>query len=112
MAMMNAPSTHDTPRLSTSLFNKTMDKYKANPSDNPDYKINKPDERTRDEQIILLIHQFTFIGAPQIWNGEETGMWGADDPDCRKPIVWEDLSYEDEHAAFDPAKSRPVDIVK
>jgi len=111
MAMMNVPSTHDTPRLSTSLFNKTMDKYKANPSDNPDYKINKPDKRTRDEQIILLIHQFTFIGAPQIWNGEEVGMWGADDPDCRKPIVWEDLSYEDEHAAFDPEKSRPVDVV-
>lgn len=112
MAMMNVPSTHDTPRLSTSLFNKTMDKYKAKPSDNPDYKINKPDKRTRDEQIILLIHQFTFIGAPQIWNGEEAGMWGADDPDCRKPLVWEDLSYEDERAAFDPAKSRPVNVVR
>ena len=112
MAMMNVPSTHDTPRLSTSLFNKTMDKYKAKPSDNPDYKINKPDERTRQEQIILLIHQFTFIGAPQIWNGEEVGMWGADDPDCRKPLVWDDLSYEDERVAFDPAKSRPDDVVK
>jgi cyclomaltodextrinase / maltogenic alpha-amylase / neopullulanase len=112
MAMMNVPSTHDTPRLSTSLFNKTMDKYQAKPSDNPDYKINKPDERTRQEQIILLIHQFTFIGAPQIWNGEEVGMWGADDPDCRKPLVWDDLSYEDERAAFDPAKSRPDDVVK
>jgi len=112
MAMMNVPSTHDTPRLSTSLFNKTMDKYQAKPSDNPDYKINKPDERTRQEQIMLLIHQFTFIGAPQIWNGEEVGMWGADDPDCRKPLVWDDLSYEDERAAFDPAKSRPDDVVK
>jgi len=112
MAMMNVPSTHDTPRLSTSLFNKSMDKYKAKPSDNPDYKINKPDERTRNEQLMLLIHMFTFIGAPQIWNGEEMGMWGADDPDCRKPLVWEDLIFEDERTAFDPAKSRPVDTVK
>jgi glycosidase len=111
-AMMNVSSTHDTPRLSTSLFNKTMDKYKAKPSDNPDYKINKPDELTRREQIILLIHQFTFIGAPQIWNGEEAGMWGADDPDCRKPIVWDDISYEDERTAYDPARSRPLDAVK
>ena len=111
-AMMNVPSTHDTPRLSTSLYNKTMDKYKAKPSDNPDYKINKPDERTRKEQIILLIHQFTFIGAPQIWYGEEVGMWGADDPDCRKPMVWDDITYEDERAAYDPSKSRPVDIVR
>jgi len=111
-AMMNVASTHDTPRLSTSLFNKTMDKYQAKPSDNPDYKINKPDKRTRKEQILLLIHQFTFVGAPQIWNGEEAGMWGADDPDCRKPIVWEDLKYENERAAYDPAKTRPVDTVK
>ena len=111
-AMMNVASTHDSPRLSTSLYNKTMDKYKAKPSDNPDYKINKPDSLTRKEQILLLIHQFTFLGAPQIWNGEEVGMWGADDPDCRKPMVWDDITYEDERAAYDPAKSRPVDQVR
>jgi cyclomaltodextrinase / maltogenic alpha-amylase / neopullulanase len=109
--MMNVASTHDSPRLSTSLYNKTMDKYKSKPSDNPDYKINRPDLRTRKEQILLLIHQFTFIGAPQIYYGEEVGMWGADDPDCRKPMVWNDIAYEDERAAFDPAKSRPVDTV-
>jgi cyclomaltodextrinase len=111
-AMMNVASTHDSPRLSTSLYNKTMDKYKAKPSDNPDYKINKPDDRTRKEQILLLIHQFTFIGAPQIWNGEEFGMWGADDPDCRKPLIWDDIIYEDERTAFNPSANRPSDIVK
>jgi glycosidase len=111
-AMMNVVSTHDSPRLSTSLYNKTMDKYKAKPSDNPDYKINKPDELTRKEQILLLIHQFTFIGAPQIYYGEEVGMWGADDPDCRKPMVWDDIVYEDERTAYDPGKSRQVDSVR
>jgi cyclomaltodextrinase / maltogenic alpha-amylase / neopullulanase len=111
-AMMDVASTHDTPRLSTSFYNKEMDKYKAKPSENPDYKINKPDQRTWMEQIMLLIHQFTFTGAPQIWNGEEAGMWGADDPDCRKPVVWDDLKYEDERAAFDPQKTRPADVVK
>jgi cyclomaltodextrinase / maltogenic alpha-amylase / neopullulanase len=110
-AMMNVASTHDSPRLSTSLYNKTLYKDRANPKDNPDYKINKPDEQTRKEQIMLLIHQFTFIGSPQIWNGEEVGMWGADDPDCRKPLVWGDIKYEDERAAYDPAKSRQVDKV-
>ena len=111
-AMMNVASTHDTPRLSTSLYNKGMDKYQAKPSDNSDYKINKPDEHTRKEQMMLLIHQFTFVGAPQIWNGEEVGMWGADDPDCRKPLVWDDIKYEAEKAAYDPSKTRPVDTVK
>jgi glycosidase len=109
--MMNVAATHDSPRLSTSLFNKTMDKYNAKPSDNPDYKINKPDQTTRQEQLLLLVHQFTFIGAPHIWNGDEAGMWGADDPDCRKPIVWDDIKYEDERANFNPEKSRPVDVV-
>src|SRR5664279_4426772 len=111
-AMMNVASTHDSPRLATSLYNKTMDKFKAKPSDNPDYKINKPDSLTRKEQILLLIHQFTFLGAPQIWNGEEVGMWGADDPDCRKPMVWDDITYNDERTAYNPAKSRPVDAVR
>jgi len=110
--MMNVTSTHDSPRLSTSLYNKTMDKYKAKPSETPDYKINKPDMLTRKEQILILIHQFTYLGAPQIWNGEELGMWGADDPDCRKPLIWDDLVYEDERADYDPAKTRPVDVVK
>jgi cyclomaltodextrinase len=110
--MMNVAATHDSPRLSTSLFNKTFDKYKAKPSDNSDYKINKPDSVTRREQLLLLVHQFTFVGAPHIWNGDEAGMWGADDPDCRKPLVWDDIKYEDERANFDPGKSRPVDVVR
>ena len=111
-AMMNVAATHDTPRLSTSLFNKTMYKYNAKPSDDPDYKINKPDDITRREQMLLLVHQFTFVGAPHIWNGDEAGMWGADDPDCRKPVVWDDIMYEDERANYDPERNRPVDIVK
>jgi glycosidase len=111
-AMMNVASTHDSPRLSTSLYNKTMDKYRSKPCDDPDYKINRPDQNTRREQILILIHQFTYLGAPQIWNGEEMGMWGADDPDCRKPVVWDDINYEDERAAYDPLKSRPVDVVR
>jgi glycosidase len=111
-AMMNVAATHDSPRLSTSFYNKTMDKLNAKPSDNPDYKINKPDELTRREQILFLVHQFTFVGAPHIWNGEEVGMWGADDPDCRKPMLWSDISYEDEKANYNPAKPRTVDVVK
>ena len=59
-----------------------------------------------------MVNQFTFIGAPQIWNGEESGMWGADDPDCRKPLIWDDLSYEAEKAAFDPSVKRRADTVR
>jgi glycosidase len=39
---------------------------------------------------------FTSIGAPQIWNGEEMGMWGADDPNCRKPLMWKEFKFDPE----------------
>ena len=111
-AMMNVAASHDSPRLSTSLFNKTKYKYNAKPNDNPDYKIHKPDARTRREQELLLLHQFTFPGAPHIWNGDEVGMWGADDPDCRKPMVWDDLEYAVEQAHYFPGRERPADTVR
>ncbi|MDA3953324.1 MAG: glycoside hydrolase family 13 protein [Bacteroidales bacterium] len=97
-AMMNLVSSHDAPRISTSLYNNGKYKYKAKPWENQDYKIDKPDEKTRKIQEMLLIHQYTFIGAPHIWYGDEVGMWGSDDPCTRKPMVWEDIVYEDEKA--------------
>ncbi len=27
-------------------------------------------------------------------------------------MIWEDLTYEDEHAIFDPTRERPADVVK
>ena len=45
---------------------------------------------------MILVQQFTGVGAPHVWNGDEVGMWGADDPDERKPLVWADLRYDDE----------------
>ncbi|MDX2246645.1 MAG: glycoside hydrolase family 13 protein [Bacteroidia bacterium] len=111
-AMMNMSASHDAPRLATSLFNSNKYKYQAKATDDPGYKIHKPDAHTRALQKLLLIHQFTFIGAPQIWNGDEMGMWGADDPDCRKPLIWPDLAFDDETVHPLPDGTRPVDAVK
>ena len=37
----------------------------------------------------------TYVGAPMIYYGDEVGMWGADDPSNRKPMLWKDLEpYE------------------
>jgi cyclomaltodextrinase len=38
----------------------------------------------------------TYVGTPFIYYGGEAGMWGANDPDCRKPMVWDDLAYDPE----------------
>ncbi len=94
--MMNLTASHDTPRFGTSVYNPGRYKYHANPREDPDYRIDRPDARARRIQELILVQQFTYVGAPHIWNGDEVGMWGADDPDDRKPIVWDDLRYDDE----------------
>jgi len=94
-AMMNVSSSHDAPRLLTDFFN--TNKYKFNTyTDNEAYKTNKPDEETYQRLRLYLIHAFTSIGAPHIWNGEEMGMWGADDPHPRKPLMWKEFSFDPE----------------
>ncbi len=95
-AMMNTSSTHDTPRLLTSFYNQNKYKFKASPNDDPAYRTGKPDAETYKRVQLYLVHLFTSIGAPQIWNGEEMGMWGADDPDCRKPLWWSEYTFEPE----------------
>jgi len=99
-AMMNLTASHDTPRFATSIHNPGRYKAGVNPRDNPDYRLDRPDARTRRLQELILVQQFTWVGAPHVWNGDEVGMWGADDPDPRKPLVWPDLEYRPE--ASDP----------
>lgn len=95
-AMMNVSSSHDAPRLLTDFANPNKYKFQANTHDNPDYNIGKPDEESYQRLHLYLVHLFTTIGAPQIWNGEEMGMWGGDDPHCRKPLWWKEFSFEKE----------------
>ncbi len=111
-AMMNMSSSHDAPRLSTSFFNKQLYKYQVKPLDNPNYKVHRPDEATWQEVKLFLLAQFTFLGSPQIWNGDELGMWGADDPDDRKPLIWEDISFEVERAHLIDSIHKPIDTVQ
>ena len=95
--LMNVAASHDSPRLATSLFN-SEGKYKVGtePFNNADYKIHRPDEKTRMTQKMLLVQQYTYLGAPHIWSGDEMGMWGADMGDTRKPLIWPDYEFEKE----------------
>lgn len=95
--MMNTASTHDTPRLLSSIFNhQSPYKFNQNPNAENGYKVHKPDAQAHETAKLILVNQFTFLGAPHIWQGEELGMWGADFPDCRKPMIWDDIQFEDE----------------
>jgi glycosidase len=110
-AMMNLTASHDTPRFGTSIYNPGRYKYHTNPREEPGYRVDRPDERTRAIQRMILVQQFTYVGAPHIWNGDEVGMWGADDPDPRKPIVWADLDYDDE-TTHPFGRPRPVNQIE
>ena len=95
-AMMNTSSTHDSPRLLTDFYNTNKYKFQANPNEDKAYKTDKPNKESYTRLGLYLVHMFTTIGAPQIWNGEEMGMWGADDPNCRKPLMWKEINFDPE----------------
>ena len=97
-AMMNVSSTHDAPRLLSDFENRNKYKFRANPYEDSSYISRMPSEEAYQRLRLYLVHLFTIIGAPQIWNGEEMGMWGGDDPDPRKPLWWKEKSFAPETA--------------
>jgi glycosidase len=40
--------------------------------------------------LIAIVFLFTFIGTPLIYYGDEIGMVGGEDPDCRRTMVWDE----------------------
>lgn len=47
------------------------------------------DENT-DKQKIAALMQFTFTGTPMVYYGDEVGMTGGPDPDCRRGMIWDE----------------------
>lgn len=110
--LMNTYSSHDTDRLASQIRNpEFVFDHDVSPNADRSYDISAPDASDRALQRLMLVHQFTWIGAPHIYYGEEAGMWGADDPDTRKPMVWPDISHEPERS--DPfGREREADPVR
>jgi len=96
--LMNLISSHDVPRASTSIYNRNKYKVDTNPYAGNPYMIDQPNAETFQTMRMLIAHQFTYVGAPHIWMGDEMGMWGSDDPNCRKPLIWPDYEFEAERA--------------
>jgi glycosidase len=107
--LMNLLDSHDTDRLASQVINyDDVYDHRDIPHDNPNYEIRKPNADEIAIQKLIVIFQMTYVGAPSIYYGGEAGMWGSDDPDCRKPMVWPDIVFENE-ARHPFNKPRPAD---
>ncbi|MDD5609841.1 MAG: glycoside hydrolase family 13 protein, partial [Ignavibacterium sp.] len=109
--LMNLMGSHDTERLASLIVNPDMwYDHMGNLDANKNLKVHKPDEIGIQIQKLIVGLQMTLPGAPHIYYGDETGMWGLDDPDCRKPFVHYSKVYDDEsNHPYD--KKRQIDKV-
>jgi len=104
--VQNLLDSHDLGRIATALENQLPIKADwesyfglSGVAGNPELRTTRPSRRTHEILKQIAIFQMTYIGAPMIYYGTEVGMWGANDPDNRQPMLWDDLKYEAESHA-------------
>lgn len=111
LVLQNLMNSHDTDRLASMAHNpdRAYDHGNRIQDNGPNYDNSKPSQSAYRKARLAALLQMTYVGAPMIYYGDEVGMWGADDPTCRKPMLWKDLEpYEkpeenhvmDEHLAY------------
>jgi cyclomaltodextrinase len=113
--VQNLFDSHDTNRIGSYIVNRGFESYRnwsqyfnmSQVANNSNYKIRKPTAEELRLQKLFVIFQMTYVGAPMIYYGDEVGMWGANDPDCRKPMLWDDITYEPEVTNPDQSKRAP-----
>ncbi len=94
--LQNLIGSHDTERLSSMIYNPDRGFDRDANEGNNNYNPSKPTNEVFEKQKLILAFQMLYKGAPMIYHGDEIGMWGADDPHCRKPMVWDNIKYDDE----------------
>ncbi|WP_138429546.1 glycoside hydrolase family 13 protein [Fodinibius saliphilus] len=105
--LQNLMDSHDTPRLASMIVNSDLE-FGEETKPNEGFKVRKPTVEERRLQRLIALFQYTYVGAPMIYYGTEAGMWGADDPDDRKPMVWPEYEYDPEQK-HPLGEDRPVD---
>jgi len=111
--LQNLLESHDTDRLPSQIMNPNR-RFDADNGlrQNPQYDVSAPTEQARRIQKPMVLFQMTYVGAPMVYYGSEAGMWGADDPDDRKPMVWEEMTYKDEASTPSASRRRAADPVR
>lgn len=95
--LQNLMDSHDTDRLPSMIINPDrIYGHKNTLNANENYNVRKPRADEIKIQKLIALFQMTYVGAPMMYYGDEAGVWGASDPDERKPMLWADLKYDDE----------------
>jgi len=117
--VQNLMDSHDTQRLLSFITNPDIGIvrdwgrgfFDATKGSNTKYNTGKSTEENIKLMKLIAVYQMTCVGAPMIYGGDEVGMWGANDPCCRKPMLWQDLTYKDEVYNADGSKRKTADKV-
>jgi len=112
MNMQNLVGSHDATRIGSAVANPDGKKFGdwgeyftwSQKSNNSNYNARKPTSKQLEKQKLIAAFQMLYLGAPMIYYGDECGMWGSNDPDCRKPMLWTDRNYDTE--IFNPNQSK------
>lgn len=102
--VQNLFGSHDSNRIGSHIVNRGIANFRdwqgyfitSQAVINPDYKVSKPTSYDLQLQRLFALLQMTYVGAPMLYYGDEVGMWGANDPDSRKPMIWPDIKYQAE----------------
>ena len=103
MVMQNLIDSHDANRIASAILNPDREyrdwgNYHSSSKigNNKNYDLRKPNEHEKQVLKLIVLFQMTYIGAPMIYYGDEAGMWGANDPCNRKPMLWPDMNFKNE----------------
>lgn len=113
--VQNLFGSHDSNRIGSHIVNRGIANFRdwqdyfttSQAVINPQYDVSKPSNEDLRLQKLFAILQMTYVGAPMIYYGDEVGMWGANDPDSRKPMLWPDIKYQQEVYKPDGSKRKP-----
>jgi glycosidase len=101
--MQNLVGSHDTARIRSQILNQDLNTRNTSVNfpntqiiNNPQYNLSRGETIHQSIHKLVAFFQMTYLGAPFIYYGDEVGMTGANDPDCRKPMIWPDITFEDE----------------
>ena len=113
--MQNLMNSHDATRIGSAVANPDGRKFGdwgryfnwSQKSNNKTYNARKPTPEQLQKQKLIAAFQILYLGSPMIYYGDEAGMWGANDPDCRKPMLWPEKKYDPETFNPDQTKHDP-----